>query len=307
MFGLTIKQEPAPSTWHPDVRFFSVSSEEKTIGYFYLDLYARPNKRAGAWMDECQVRRRKLNGEIEKPISYLICNFNRPNDKGISLLNHDEVMTLFHEFGHNLQHLLTTVDVSDVSGINGIAWDAVELPSQLMEHWAWNDEALQLISQHFETGAKLPTALFEKMNRAKNFQSGLQLLRQLEYSLFDFQIHQSYDPTHADFIQHTLNTLREKISLLPVPDFNRFQHSFAHIFAGGYAAGYYSYLWAEVLACDAFSKFEEEGLFNAETGQHFRNTILALGGSRDAEEVFREFRGHEPSIDPLLRYRGIIN
>ena len=214
-------------------------------------------------------------------------------------------MTIFHEFGHGLQHLLTTVDVAGVSGIRGVAWDAVELPSQLMEHWAWNNETLKLISSHFKTGKKLPDALFKKMLKAKNFQSGMQLLKQLEYSLFDFKIHQFYDSKKKKLIQNILNTLRKKISVTPTPSFNRFQHSFSHIFAGGYAAGYYSYLWAEVLACDAFSKFEKEGLFNAKTGLQLRNTVLALGGSKDASDVFYEFRGRKPSIKALLKYRGI--
>ena len=206
-----------------------------------------------------------------------------------------------------IKHLLTTVDVAGVSGIRGIAWDAVELPSQLMEHWGWSKEALQLISRHFETGEKLPNSLFEKMIKAKNFQSGMQLLKQIEYSLFDFKIHQFYDPKNKNLVQDTLNDLRKKFCVIQPPAFNRFQHSFSHIFAGGYAAGYYSYLWAEVLACDVFSKFEEEGLFNSETGRLFRDTVLALGGSKDAKEIFHAFRGREPSMGPLLKHRGILS
>jgi oligopeptidase A len=307
LFNLTIEEEPLPSSWNPNVRFFSIASDQKKLGYFYLDLYARSNKRSGAWMDECQIRRKKLNDEIQLPVAYLVCNFNPPDSNGNSLLSHDEVMTIFHEFGHGLQHLLTTVDVAGVSGIRGIAWDAVELPSQLMEHWGWSEESLKLISRHFKTGKKLPKTLFKKMIKAKNFQSGMQLLKQIEYSLFDLQIHQAYDPENKNFVQDTLDNLRKKFSVIPTPIFNRFQNSFSHIFAGGYAAGYYSYLWAEILACDVFSKFEKEGLFNAETGGLFRNTVLALGGSKDAKEIFCEFRGREPSMDPLLKHRGILN
>ena len=305
LFGINIQEEPVSNAWHPDVRLFSVHSGKNIIGYFYLDLYARPNKRAGAWMDECQIRREKLDGQIQKPIAYLICNFNHPSPQDPSLLRHDEVMTLFHEFGHGLQHLLTTVDVASVSGIQGIPWDAVELPSQFMEHWCLNFETLQLISSHHKTQEKLPADLFEKITAAKNFNSGMQLLRQLEYSLFDFHLHRFYDGKNPQFIQDTIDQLRQKLSLLKAPAFNRFQHSFSHIFGGGYAAGYYSYLWAEVLACDAFLKFEQHGYLNSEIGHEFRDTILALGGSKDAEEIFYEFRGRKPSLEALLKYRGI--
>lgn len=306
-FGIEIQEEAAPSLWHPDVRFFAISQNKKNIGYFYADLYARSNKRSGAWMDECQTRRKKMNHDIQLPIAYLICNFNSPSDGEQTLLNHSEVMTLFHEFGHGLQHLLTKVDVVSVSGIHGISWDAVELPSQFMEHWCWDWEAIQIISSHIKTKEKLPKALFEKMIAARHFQSGMQLLKQVEYSLFDFHLHQFYEENNSAFIQHTLDQLRQKLAIMPAPAFNRFQHSFSHIFSGGYAAGYYSYLWAEVLACDAFLKFEEEGLFNPEIGHLFRNTILALGGSQDAQDIFRAFRGREPSLSALLTYRGIEN
>jgi oligopeptidase A len=305
LFGITIQEEPITHSWHPSVRLFSVTFAGEIIAYFYLDLYARFNKRSGAWMDECQIRRRTQTGEIQKPIAYLICNFNQPTSLQPSLLSHDEVMTLFHEFGHGLQHLLTKIEVAGVSGIQGIAWDAVELPSQFMEHWCWDFETIELISSHFQTQAKLPKDLFEKMTAARNFQSSMQLLRQLEYSLFDFHLHAFYNSEQPEFIQNTLDTLRQKFSLLPVPKFNRFQHSFSHIFGGSYAAGYYSYLWAEVLACDAFAKFAEQGYINQVVGQQFRDTILALGGSKDAEEVFYEFRGRKPSMDALLIYRGI--
>lgn len=304
LFGIKIQEESIKHAWHPSIRLFSISSNETIIGHFYLDLYARPNKRSGAWMDECQMRRQKLNGEIQKPVAYLVCNFNQPANGKASLLNHSEVMTLFHEFGHGLQHLLTTVDVSDVSGIHGIAWDAVELPSQFMEHWCWDWKTIQLISSHVDTQEKLPSTLFDNLLRSRNFQAGMHLLKQLEYSLFDFHLHYFYEPNRSQFIQSTIDGLRKKISLLPVPSFNRFQHSFSHIFSGGYAAGYYSYLWAEVLACDAFSKFEE-GDFIPEIGHQFRDTILALGGSKDADEVFYDFRGRKPSMDALLKYRGI--
>lgn len=307
VFNISIEEGKAPSLWHPDVRFFSIKQNETIIGCFYLDLYARANKRSGAWMDECQMRRKKIDGTLQKPVAYLICNFNSPTDGEESLLSHDEVMTLFHEFGHGLQHLLTKVDVASVSGIHGIEWDAVELPSQFMEHWCWDWESLQIISGHIKTKEKLPRELFEKLTAAKHFQSGMQLLKQLEYSLFDFNLHRFYDGTTKAFVQDTLDKVRQKLSLIPVPAFNRFQHSFSHIFSGAYAAGYYSYLWAEVLACDAFSKFEEEGLFNTETGQLFRDTVLALGASKDAIDVFVAFRGRKPSMGALLAYRGILH
>lgn len=305
LFHIEIQEESPPHPWHPDVRFFSISQDGKNIGYFYLDIYARPNKRSGAWMDECRGRRKKLNHEIQNPIAYLVCNFNPPVDSKETLLSHDEVMTLFHEFGHGLQHLLTTIDVGEVSGIQGIAWDAVELPSQFMEHWCWDFETLQNLSSHKDTQEKLPKALYEKMLAGRHFQSGMQLLKQLEYSLFDFHLHHDNATNKEHFVQETINRIRQKIALMPIPPFNRFQHGFSHIFAGGYAAGYYSYLWAEVLACDAFSKFEENGIFDRDTGLLFRNTILALGGSKDPEEVFHAFRGREPSMDALLKYRGI--
>lgn len=305
LFGIHIQEESILNAWHSDVRLFSVHSEKNIIGYFYLDLYARPNKRSGAWMDECQIRREKLNRQIQKPIAYLICNFNQPTPQAPSLLSHHEVITLFHEFGHGLQHLLTTVNVASVSGIQGIPWDAVELPSQFMEHWCWNFETLELISSHHQTQEKLPHALFEKITAGRNFQSGMQLLKQLEYSLFDFHLHRFYGGENPQFIQDTIDQLRQKLSLLKVPAFNRFQHSFSHIFGGSYAAGYYSYLWAEVLACDAFLKFEQHGYVNPEIGHQFRDTILALGGSKDAEEIFYEFRGRKPSMEALLKYRGI--
>ena len=305
LFGIKIQEEPVSNAWHSSVRLFSISSDEKIIGHFYLDLYARPNKRSGAWMDECQIRRKKVNGDIQTPIAYLVCNFNQPTNEKLSLLNHTEAMTLFHEFGHGLQHLLTTVDVADVSGIHGIAWDAVELPSQFMEHWCWDWETVQLISSHVETKEKLPKKLFENLLRSRNFQGGMQLLKQLEYSLFDFHLHYFYNANNPQFVQSTIDALRKKISLLPAPSFNRFQHSFSHIFSGGYAAGYYSYLWAEVLACDAFSKFEEHDHFSVDIGREFRDTVLALGGSKDADEVFYAFRGRKPSMEALLKYRGI--
>lgn len=305
LFGITITAEAILHAWHPSVRLFSVKLNETIIGYFYLDLYARLNKRSGAWMDECQVRRQTMNQTVQLPIAHIVCNFNQPTTEQPSLLSHDEVMTLFHEFGHSLQHLLTTVDVASVSGINGIAWDAVELPSQFMEHWCWHWDSVQLISSHYKTKASLPKTLFDKMTAARHFQAGMQLIKQLEYSLFDFHLHCFYDGKSTEFIQTTLNTLRKKLALLPIPSFNRFQHSFSHIFSGSYAAGYYSYLWAEVLACDAFAKFAENGYLNPKIGEQFRHTILALGGSQDAKDVFYAFRGRNPTIDALLQDRGI--
>ncbi|GLS84993.1 oligopeptidase A [Paraferrimonas haliotis] len=305
LFGLTITERAGVDVWHEDVRFFDIfDSSQQLKGSFYLDLYARQNKRGGAWMDVCRDRLR-YNNKLQKPVAYLTCNFNGPVDGKPALFTHDEVTTLFHEFGHGLHHMLSEIDVSGVSGINGVAWDAVELPSQFLENWCYQEEALAIISGHYETKEPLPKALLDNMLAAKNFQSGMMMLRQLEFSLFDFRLHHEFSHAAKVDVQALLNDVREQTAVIKAPDFNRFQTSFSHIFAGGYAAGYYSYKWAEVLSADAFAKFEEDGIFNQETGQAFLTNILQKGGSEEAMDLFVGFRGREPQIDALLRHSGI--
>ena len=305
LYGLKISEKKEIDVWHDDVQYFEIIDENKKIrGSFYLDLYARPHKRGGAWMDECLLRKKTDQG-MQNPVAYLTCNFTPPVGDQPSLLTHNEVTTMFHEFGHGLHHMLTQIDVAGVSGINGVAWDAVELPSQFMENWCWEREAMNLFSGHFETGEAIDDELFEKMQDAKNFHSGLQMMRQLEFSLFDFRLHMREGSVSSDDVQKLLNQVRKEISVVPTPEFNRFQHSFSHIFAGGYSAGYYSYKWAEVLSADAFSLFEEKGIFDRTTGDRFLHAILEQGGSRDAMELFVDFRGREPDIEPLLRHSGI--
>ena len=307
LYGLTINEISNFDRWHSDVRFFEIYDQDNILrGKFYLDLYARPNKRGGAWMDDCVSRKNGPDG-LQTPVAYLTCNFTPPANDDPALLSHNEVITLFHEFGHGLHHMLTKVDHLSVSGINGVQWDAVELPSQFMENWCWQKPALEIISGHYQTGAPLPESLLEKMLAAKNFQSGMFMIRQLEFSLFDFQIHLNFDPTKSSNIYSTLSAIRDQFSVVTTPAFNRFAHSFSHIFAGGYAAGYYSYKWAELLSCDAFSRFEDEGIFNPQTGADFLTHILEKGGSIDAMDLFVNFRGREPSIDALLQHNGIIS
>ena len=307
LYGLTINEISNFDRWHSDVRFFEIYDQDNILrGKFYLDLYARPNKRGGAWMDDCVSRKNGPDG-LQTPVAYLTCNFTPPTNDDPALLSHNEVITLFHEFGHGLHHMLTKVDHLSVSGINGVQWDAVELPSQFMENWCWQKPALEIISGHYQTGAPLPESLLEKMLAAKNFQSGMFMIRQLEFSLFDFQIHLNFDPTKSSNIYSTLSAIRDQFSVVTTPAFNRFAHSFSHIFAGGYAAGYYSYKWAELLSCDAFSRFEDEGIFNPQTGADFLTHILEKGGSIDAMDLFVNFRGREPSIDALLQHNGIIS
>ena len=303
LYGIQIKELTGFDTWHPDVRLFEITENGQHVGRFFFDLYARANKRGGAWMDGARDKRRDANGKLIAPVANLVCNFTPPVGGKPALLTHDEVTTLFHEFGHGLHHLLTRVEHAGASGINGVAWDAVELPSQFMENWCWEPDGLALISGHFETGEPLPQDLLDKMLAAKNFQSGLMMVRQIEFSLFDFELH----ATHGDgrSVLDVLEGIREEVSVLRPPAYNRFPNSFAHIFAGGYAAGYYSYKWAEVLSADAFSKFEEEGVFNSATGQAFREAILARGGSQAPMVLFVDFRGREPSIDALLRHLGL--
>ncbi len=305
LYGLTLSEIFEFDSWHPDVRFFEIHDKNGQLrGRFYTDLYARPKKRGGAWMDDC-VGRKKLQDGVQIPVAYLTCNFTPPNGNNPALLTHDEVITLFHEFGHGLHHMLTKVDHLGVSGINGVEWDAVELPSQFMENWCWEKDALDLLSGHFETGAKLPDELFNKMLAAKNFQAGMIMVRQLEFSLFDFKIHRDYDPAKGGRIYEILNQVRAQVAVVKPPAFNRFAHGFSHIFAGGYAAGYYSYKWAEVLSSDAFSLFEEKGIFDQKAGNAFLTNILEKGGSSNAMDLFVKFRGRKPSIDALLRHNGI--
>ncbi|CAJ1930587.1 Oligopeptidase A [Aeromonas hydrophila] len=306
VFGMKVRERLGIDTWHPDVRFYDIfDAEDELRGSFYLDLYAREHKQGGAWMDVCLGRRYRQDGSLQRPVAYLTCNFNGPVDGKPALFTHNEVVTLFHEFGHGIHHMLTRIDVAGVAGINGVAWDAVELPSQFLENWCWESEALAFISGHHETGEPLPADLLEKMLTARNFQAAMQMLRQLEFALFDFRLHQEFDPASADQIPALLDEVRSQVAVMTPPAFNRFQHSFSHIFAGGYAAGYYSYKWAEVLSADAFSRFEEEGIFNPATGQSFLKNILEKGGSKEPMELFRAFRGREPQVDALLRHSGI--
>jgi oligopeptidase A len=313
LFGVAIKPDEAP-VWHPDVRFFRIERDGQLVGQFYLDLYARSGKGQGAWMDDARGRRLTTGGIIQTPVAYLTCNFTPPavadGQLQPSLFTHDEVTTLFHEFGHGLHHMLTEVDELSVSGISGVEWDAVELPSQFMENFCWEWDVLQGLTGHVKTGEPLPRALYDKMLAAKNFQSGMQTLRQVEFSLIDMHLHYDFDPNSARTVQDLVDEVRQKFSVLIPPSFNRFQHSFGHIFAGGYAAGYYSYKWAEVLSADAYAAFEEAveaggGELSAETGRRFQKEILAAGGARPALESFKAFRGREPSIDALLRHSGM--
>ncbi|ANI12620.1 oligopeptidase A [Pseudomonas citronellolis] len=303
LYGIQIRELHDFERWHPDVRLFEIEENGQHVGRFYFDLYARANKRGGAWMDGARDRRRDAAGQLIAPVAYLVCNFTPAVNGKPALLTHDEVTTLFHEFGHGLHHLLTRVEHAGASGINGVAWDAVELPSQFMENWCWEPEGLALISGHYETGAPLPQDILEKMLAAKNFQSGLMMVRQLEFSLFDFELHTSHGDGRS--VLDVLNGVRDEVAVMRPPAYNRFANSFAHIFAGGYAAGYYSYKWAEVLSADAFSRFEEEGVFNPQTGAAFREAILAKGGSQEPMALFVAFRGREPSIDALLRHSGL--
>jgi oligopeptidase A len=305
LYGLQITAQPGIDTWHPDVHYYEIRDGAGQLrGCFYLDLYARAHKRGGAWMDDCIARRMTVGG-VQTPVAYLTCNFSPPIGTEPAQFTHDEVITLFHEFGHGLHHMLTQVDYAGVSGISGVAWDAVELPSQFMENWCWEREALDLIAGHFQTGEPLPQQLYERMQAARNFQSAMQMVRQLEFSIFDFRIHRDYDPAKGGRVYEILDEVRKQVAVLQPPSFNRFPHSFSHIFAGGYAAGYYSYKWAEVLSADAFAAFEESGIFDRATGLRFLTSILERGGSREPMELFIDFRGREPSIDALLRHSGL--
>jgi oligopeptidase A len=306
LYGVRIARASAP-TWHPDVRFFEMrDTAGALVGQFYMDLYARETKRGGAWMDDAITRRRRL-GRLQTPVAYLNCNFSRPIGERPALFTHDEVITLFHEFGHGLHHLLTQVDDLGIAGLGGVEWDAVELPSQFMENFCWEWGVLSRMTRHIDTGAALPRALFDRMLAAKNFHAGLMMLRQIEFALFDMRLHSDFDPESGADVQRLLDEVRAHVAVLFPPAYNRFQNGFSHIFGGGYAAGYYSYKWAEVLSADAYSLFEENGVLDPSTGARFRDEILAVGGSRPAAESFRAFRGREPTVDALLRHNGMIS
>ncbi len=308
LFSMHVQEIKNIDVWDSEVRCFAIIDEQQRLrGQFYLDIYARPEKREGAWMDDYQSRRRLHDGSIQIPIVFLNCNFPCPVESTeTALLTHEEVVSLFHEFGHGLQHMLTLIDYENVSGTNGVAWDVIEFPSQFLECFAWEKSILHLISCHHHTGEPLPDTLIEQLHATRKFQAGLQLLKQLEISLFDFRLHTEFDPTKGyQQVQTLLDQIRTQVNIMPVAVFNRFQHGFSHIFAGGYAAGYYSYLWAEVLSCDAFYKFLEDGIFNKTTGQAFLNTILEQGGAVDAIELFKKFRGRAPKIQAFLEHSGI--
>ncbi|PJA33539.1 MAG: oligopeptidase A, partial [Zetaproteobacteria bacterium CG_4_9_14_3_um_filter_53_7] len=304
LYGIAIKENEDVPKWHESVRFFEVfDSSGEQIAAFYLDPYARAHKRGGAWMDECIVRWQRPDGRLQLPVAYLVCNFDAPVGDRPALWTHDEVTTLFHEFGHGLHHMLTKVDELSVSGIRGVPWDAVELPSQFMENFCWERQVVDLFARHFETGETLPDNLFDKMLAAKNFQSAMIMLRQIEFALFDTLLHSEHQPDTS--VQQLLDQVRDEVAVLKPPAFNRFQNSFSHIFAGGYAAGYYSYKWAEVLSADVYATFEEEGILNAVTANRLREELLSIGGSKEIMDAFAAFRGRKPSVDALLRHSGL--
>jgi len=306
LYGITIRESDDAPLWHASARYFEVFDTNNTqIAAFYLDPYARAHKRGGAWMDECIVRWQRPDGQLQLPVAYLVCNFDAPVGDKPALWTHDEVTTLFHEFGHGLHHMLTQVSELSVSGIRGVPWDAVELPSQFMENFCWERQVVDLFAKHYETSETLPDTLFDKMLAAKNFQSAMIMLRQIEFSLFDVLLHSQFDANGDQTVQELLNTVREEVSVFSPPAFNRFQNSFSHIFAGGYAAGYYSYKWAEVLSADVYATFEEEGVLNTDTAARLRNELLSIGGSREIMDAFVAFRGRKPSVDALLRHCGL--
>ncbi len=307
LYNVVFTEADGVACWHEDVRYFVLKSAAgETLGGFYTDLYARSGKRSGAWIDEC-IGRQQLHGNVTLPVGYLVCNFQPPDANGVSLLTHDEVVTVFHEFGHMLHHLLTRIGFPSVAGINGVPWDAVELPSQFMENFAWSYEVLTRCSAHRESGEPLPRDLFDKLEASRHAGAALAMLRQLELGLYDFRLHAEYGPAAPQRVLETLAEVRDEVALIPHPDYNRLPHAFSHIFAGGYAAGYYSYKWAEVLAADAFGAFEEAGIFDPATAARFREEILEIGGSRDIMEAYIAFRGRKPTIDALLRQNGITS
>ncbi|PHM74050.1 oligopeptidase A [Xenorhabdus kozodoii] len=306
IYGITATERHDVETWHPDVRFFDLYDDKQVLrGSFYLDLYAREHKRGGAWMNSYVGRMRHASGELQNPVAYLTCNFNKPVGDHPALFTHDEVTTLFHEFGHGLHHMLTEIEALDVAGISGVPWDAVECPSQFMENWCWEPEALAFLSGHYQTQEPLPKEMLDNMLAAKNYQAAMKILRQLEFGLFDFRLHVEYDPAKGAQILETLQSVKKQVAVVPSPDWGRFPNSFSHIFNGGYGAGYYSYLWADVLAADAYSRFSEEGIFNRTTGQSFLDNILTRGGSEDPMTLFVGFRGRKPELDAMLKSYGI--
>jgi oligopeptidase A len=307
LYGVRFSIDPEVVTWHEDAVSYRVHDEDGApVGGFYTDLYARSGKRTGAWVDDC-VNRKNLNGSTTLPVGFLVCNFAPPDEHGRSLLAHSDVVTAFHEFGHMLHHLLTRIDYPSIAGINGVPWDAVELPSQFMENFAWCYEVLERCSSHARTGEPLPKDLFERLEESRHTGAGLAMLRQIEFGLFDMRLHADYDPAAPGAVLRTLDEVREEVSLVPHPSYNRQPHSFSHIFAGGYAAGYYSYKWAEVLAADAFAAFMDAGIFDADTAARFRREILEIGGSRNFMQAYVDFRGRKPEIDALLRQSGILS
>ena len=307
LYNVAFAETDGVASWHEDARYFTLKSAAgETLGGFYTDLYARSGKRNGAWIDEC-IGRRELHDDVTLPVGYLVCNFQPPDAQGVSLLTHDEVVTVFHEFGHMLHHLLTRIGFPSVAGINGVPWDAVELPSQFMENFAWSYEVLTRCSAHRESGEPLPRNLFNKLEASRHAGAALAMLRQLELGLYDFRLHAEYNPDAPPRVLETLAEVRDEVALIRHPDYNRLPHAFSHIFAGGYAAGYYSYKWAEVLAADAFSAFEEAGIFDPATAARFREEILEIGGSRDIMQAYIAFRGRKPTIDALLRQNGITS
>ena len=304
LFGIQVEQVDGVPVWHKDVGFYRISQQGKAIGYFYLDVFARQQKRGGAWMNDCRTRQKLANQQTQLPVAYLVCNFAPASDGQPALLTHNDVVTLFHEFGHGLHHMLTQIDVAGVAGINGVAWDAVELPSQLLENWAWQKESLLMFAKHYQTGEPLPAAMLQKMLAAKHFQSAMFMLRQLEFGLFDLRLHSQNAAQSVD-VQAVLDQVREEVAVITPPDWNRFQHGFSHIFAGGYAAGYYSYMWADVLAADVFERFLADGIFNPQTGQQYWHKLLGRGGSADAMTLFMDFMGRKPDVAALIRSKGL--
>jgi oligopeptidase A len=305
LFDLSVVKASASSVWHPSVEYYELRrGDGNVVGAFFADFFARPNKRGGAWMNG-GLARAALNGTQRAPVAYIVCNFNPPVGESPPLLTHSDVVTLFHEFGHALHHLLTEVEYPSLAGINGVAWDAVELPSQFMENFTWLPQVLDGLARHYRTGEPLPRDKIDTMNRSRTFLAGSAMLRQIEYALFDFELHRGYEPARGARVREVLEDVRKETAIIEVPSYNRFECSFAHVFGGGYAAGYYSYKWAEVLSADAFAAFEEAGVFDRATAQRFRRAVLATGGSRDALKSFVDFRGRPPTLDALLRQAGI--
>ena len=306
LFDIQIEEVPeAVDVWHKDVKFYGIYQYGHPISYFYLDVFAREKKRGGAWMNECLAKQRLEDGRQQLPVAYLVCNFAPPTQDKPALLTHNDVVTLFHEFGHGLHHMLTAIDVAEVAGIRGVPWDAVELPSQLLENWAWQNDSLKLFARHYQTDAPLPAEWLQKMQAAKHFQSAMFMVRQLEFALFDLRLHQAQTTDAANNAQQILDAVRQQVAVVKPPSWNRFQHSFSHIFAGGYAAGYYSYMWADVLAADVFERFKQEGIFNSDTGAAYKDKLLAKGGSEDFMQLFKDFMGRVPDVSALLRAKGL--